>query len=421
MIKVYESTATNFHNMGLGPITPTSCKVSEELNGMFELELEHPFDPGGKYKRLKNENIIKASTPAGDQLFRIYRTNPTLTSIKAYAHHISYDLLDNYIHHINLVNPTAQAILNAIKANLMIPSPFTFNTDLAGDTPTFIANNINPIKAIISDDEDQDSIIRLFGGELVRDNFTIKMLKNRGADRGVQIRYGKNLIGLSVDEDDGSVVNRVVPIGSDGLTLPEIYINAQNQVGRVRVATQEFNGAKTAGELRQMATDWVNMASNPKVNIKADIQLLSKTTAYQDYAILETVEIGDILTVINTKRGFNKKATVISYEWDSLRCKYNQVELGDFIQDITSSLGNIDKSISYATTAITESKQVMQAISGKIAITTDYLYISTDGNSYLDATKIFRFGTQGLQHSSDGYHGTYKTIIDKDGNVITPP
>ena len=419
MIKAYEPTTTNFNNMGLGPINPTSCQANEELNGMFELELEHPFDPDGKYKRLKNENIIKASTPAGEQLFRIYRTNPTLTSIKVHARHISYDLLDNYIHHINLVNPTAQATLNAIKTNLMVPAPFTFETDLAGNALTFTVTNINPLKAIISDDEDQDSIIRLFGGELVRDNYTVKILKNRGQDRGVQIRYGKNLIGLSVDEDEGEVVNRVVPIGKDGLKLPEIYLDAADQTGRLRIATQEFNDANTVTLLRQKAQAWVDGANKPKINIKADIQLLNKTEEYKNFAVLETVDLGDILTVVNTKRGFNKKATVISYEWDCILKKYNKIELGDFVPDITQSIGNIDKSISYATAAITESKQVMQAIRGKIAIATDYLYIATDGTSYLDANKIFRFGTQGLEHSSNGYQGAYKTIIDKDGNIVT--
>lgn len=417
MIKVYRSTETNFDSLGLGTIVPMSCLVKEELNGMMELELEHPFDAQGKHKRIENENIIKANTPRGEQLFRIYRVNPTLKSMKAYAHHISYDLLENHIEQIQLVNATPPQIMTAIKNNLMVSSPFTFETDLEGSVAAFNVNGINPMKAILSDDEDKDSIYKHFGGELVRDNFTIRMLKNAGADRGVQIRYGKNLIGLSVDEDDASVINRLIPIGKDGLRLPEKYIDAPGTIDRIRIGTQEFNEATDHNTLRQMATEFLQSASVPKVNIKADIQLLGKTEEYKDFALLENVQLGDVVTVINNKRHFKKKATVISYQWDCLLQKYKEVELGDFVADITASIYKVDKSLNVANAAMTESKQVLQAISGKIAIADGTLYIVVDGADYKTATKVFRFGANGLQYSSGGYQGSYKTIIDANGNV----
>ncbi|MDO4710611.1 MAG: phage tail spike protein [Peptostreptococcaceae bacterium] len=418
MIKVYRSTETNFAGLGLGAILPSSCIVKEELNGMFELEMEHPFDAKGKHQRIENENIIKANTPRGEQLFRIYRVNPTLRSIKAYAHHISYDLLENYLDNIRLTNATPLQIMTAIKNNMMVSMPFDFETDLEGTVAHFSVSGVDPIKAILSNDEDKDSIYKRFGGELVRDNFTVKMLKNAGADRGVQIRYGKNLIGLSVDEDDDPVINRLIPIGKDGLRLPEKYIDAPGTIERIRIGTAEFNEATDHNTLRQMATKFLRSASVPKVNIKADIQLLGKTEEYKDLAPLENVQLGDVVTVINTKRNFRKKATVISYRWDCMLQKYREVELGDHVRDITSSISNVDKSIHVANVAMTESKQVLQAISGKIAIAEGVLYIAVDGNDYKDATKVFKFGAGGLQYSSSGYQGSYKTIINNEGNVV---
>ncbi len=418
MIKIYRSDETNFGSFGLGTIAPISCIAKEELNGMFELELEHPLDDFGKHTRIENERIVKVGTPRGEQLFRIYKTVKTLKSIKAYAHHISYDLLDNYISNpIQLYNATADQILNAIKSGLMLPMPFDFETNLAGTVQAFSVNGCNPMKAILSEDEDQDSVYKLFGGELLRDNFTVKMLKNSGADRGVQIRYGKNLIGLSVDEDYSEIINRVIPYGKNGLVLPEIYVEADSLTGRVRIARQEFGEAANHEQLRTLAKAFVNAAAIPKINIKADIQLLSKTQEYKDFEILENVHLGDIVTVINTKRAFRKKATVIAYEWDCILQKYKAVELGDFIKDITASISKVDKSISVANAAITESKQVLQAISGKIAIANNFLYIAIDGEDYLTATKVFRFGQNGLEFSMSGQNGTYTTIIDNNGVV----
>ena len=50
MITIYGKTATAFDTLGMGTLFPSSCFVSEELNGMFELEMVLPYDDKGKWK-----------------------------------------------------------------------------------------------------------------------------------------------------------------------------------------------------------------------------------------------------------------------------------------------------------------------------------------------------------------------------------
>ena len=47
MILLYPSTETEFQNNGLGALSDAiSCTVTEERNGMYELEMQYPFrDP----------------------------------------------------------------------------------------------------------------------------------------------------------------------------------------------------------------------------------------------------------------------------------------------------------------------------------------------------------------------------------------
>ena len=64
MIRIYESDCKDFSKNGLGLLAPSSCTVSETLNGTWELTLEHPLDDAGKWQRLQEERIIVAPVPA---------------------------------------------------------------------------------------------------------------------------------------------------------------------------------------------------------------------------------------------------------------------------------------------------------------------------------------------------------------------
>lgn len=64
LICVYAAACTDFSNNGLGPINPTSCQVTETLNGEYELTLIHPIDDYGKWQRLVEGNIVRAPVPA---------------------------------------------------------------------------------------------------------------------------------------------------------------------------------------------------------------------------------------------------------------------------------------------------------------------------------------------------------------------
>ena len=123
MITIHEKTAKTFDTFGLGALVPSHCVVEEELNGAYELEMKHPYDDGGKWKRIERGRIIYASTPRGMQPFRIYYVKPTMKEIAVNARHIFYDLLDNQCEPISH-SGTAGAALTALQAAFAYPMPF---------------------------------------------------------------------------------------------------------------------------------------------------------------------------------------------------------------------------------------------------------------------------------------------------------
>ncbi|MDD3041090.1 phage tail spike protein [Bacteroides sp.] len=417
MITIHEKNCTTFDALGLGALLPSFCVVTEELNGLYELELEHPYDKLGKWEKLENGCILYASTPKGKQAFRIYNIKPTMESITVYARHIFYDLMDNFIQSCSITAQTPQNALSSLQSAFNYAMPFTFHTSLTG-TGSITVSSINPIAALLGAGEDNDSFVSVFGGEILRDNYNISFLPSVGSDKGVSIRYSKNLIGLEIEEDISEVATKIFPVGKDGLIGSPVNSSHINDYPYPKVRKYEDSSLTTQAQLTAFAQSLFDSGVDlPTVNIKANFQLLTKTEEYKDFVILEDVKLGDVVTVSNTKINFSKKAQVISYEWDCLLEQYNEVELGDFVADLTASVTSGEKSLATAVGASTEVKQVYGLISGKVTINESGLYICMDGTSTQDATKVFHFGNYGLRYSSTGTKGSWTTIIDSEGTI----
>lgn len=358
MITIHEKTAKTFDTFGLGALVPSHCVVEEELNGAYELELKHPYDDGGKWKRIERGRILYASTPRGMQPFRIYYVKPTMKEIAVNARHIFYDLLDNQCEPISH-SGTAGAALTALQAAFVYPMPFSFDTDISL-TGTLTTGRMNPVQALLSDDDEATSFVKGYGGELLRDGFRVSVKAALGQDRGVSIRYGKNLVGLEVTEDESEVKTRIICYGKNGsATLESPHLGDYIYP---KIYTLEDEN-KTLSEVQAEGQKLLDEGCDiPSINIKADFVALEKTVEYREYAVLEEVFLGDMVTVINTKMGFRKQAKVISYEWDCLLERYNDVELGDFIPTLAASVTSGVKSGSLASSAAVGTAAVMAAL-----------------------------------------------------------
>lgn len=92
-ISVFSPDETDFSHNGLRILVPTSCEITEVLNGEYSLTITHPHDEWGNWKYIRENYIIKAQ----GQLFRIYRKSLSMSTdgnyeVKADAMHIFYDL-----------------------------------------------------------------------------------------------------------------------------------------------------------------------------------------------------------------------------------------------------------------------------------------------------------------------------------------
>lgn len=411
LITIYEKQEKQFNSLGLGVLSPVKCTITEEINGMYELELIHPFDINKYYERIQNERIILADTPTGKQPFRIYRIVPTLTEIKVNAKHIFYDLLDNFIESTTL-SGKAGDVLHSLVNSFNVPTPFTFDTDLQTISSITI-NNENPVSALLNADEENPKFIQAFGGELMRDKFRVSILSEMGVNRNAFIRYGKNLIGVEVTEDYSDIVTKLYPIGKDGLTLPNKYVLSPNinAYNGPKIKAVEFNDAENIQQLQSLAEEYLNDNDKPKISIDIQFIDLRQTVEYAQFQFLEEVFLGDTVTILIKKLNLKKQAKVIKYVYNSLANSYDSITIGEFVPILTNLITKTSTQASNISNVTSAVDKIENQLNNKVKIINGELIV-LDNTNISSAKVVYKFNDKGISKSTTGINGTFKNILN---------
>lgn len=370
---LYDREEQFFTSNGIGRLADCiSCTVTEERNGIYELEMQYPAD--GKYfdQLTRGKYIYTTHDEAGDgQAFRIYKISKPINGICTYyAQHISYQLSKI------VVKPfTATSCADAIaklKTNSLIYNNFNFYTDKAVDG-AYTVRQPSSIRALLGGEE--NSLLDRYGtGEYEFDMFNVKLWLHRGTDTGVTIRYGKNLTNFQMETDYGDTYTAIAPFWADdngeedSVYLPEGYLvmsNVPTYASTLAADTmedlltdasqeinidyydvevvpldlsQEFDEKPTVNELRERALQELQSmtAWKPSENITVNFVQLWQTEEYADYAPLQRVKLCDTVSVYFTKMGVTAaNMKVIKVVWDALQERYLEMELGEPKQTLT--------------------------------------------------------------------------------------
>lgn len=432
MIRVYANDCEDFENNGLGILIDfkTSPKIKESLNGCFELNFDYAVK-GQNVEYLIVDNIIKVPYDNSEQLFRIKKIKPSLNKINIYATHIFYDLSDNFLIDVRPTNKSAVNAMQYLLDNAMYPTSFSVTGDVISDnTAFFIKKNI--VEAILGAD---NCIVKRWGGEIERDNFNIIYHRERGKDRGVFIKHGKNIKEIELDIDFTTVATRIVPQGSNDLTLPEIYVDSPiiNTYRTPIVKKIEFSDIAVDEEtteiqaqerLREAAMkQFEDGIDKPTISVKVDWLELSKMDEYKEkYSNFEYVRLGDTVTV--QALGYEYKIRVITVEYDCLLKRYTSFEIGDpkadYVEKQTSA---IEQQIQKTTPSLLEQARkaatvlINNGFGGHVRVYPDRILImDTDDES--TAKNVWQWNLNGFGFSSTGINGDYETAITIDGQIV---
>lgn len=426
---LYDADRTSFPagvDNGLGVLADAmSCKVTQELNGQYELELHYPVE-GIHYGEIALRAILRATVgPDGKlQPFRVYRIVPGMNGTAAvYARHIAYDLGGYVVSPFTAAD--APSAVAGIKSHaLPAGMPFTLTTDKT--TVAAMAVEV-PTSAWSLLGGQQGSLLDVYGGEYEFDGWAVRLLTRRGADRGVSVRYGKNLTDLTQDANCASCYTGAVPYWrGNGTTVTAAPVYAEGDFGYTRLMpldlSSSFEQQPTQEQLQAAATSYIkqNRLGVPAVSWDVKLALLSQASGYEDVAFLEQIYLGDTVGVYFQRLGVNAKARVNRIVWDCLLDHYDSVALGSVKANIAATIAGQQKEID-AKPSVSLVEQISSSLAaallgangGSVRLLDtngdgepDELYIADDPDP-TKAKKVWRFNYEGWAASSTGYNGPY--------------
>lgn len=372
MIQIYNPENTDFEKNGNMTLFPSSATVNAKISGAWEVTLEHPLDDEGRWKYIVDNAVVKMPSFNGEQLFRITHKEKSESEITADLQPIFMDSKDDcFLMDVRPTNKNGQQALDIMTAP---NKKYSAKSNIA-DINTAYYEKMNLIEALNSDNE--NSFLKIWGGEIVYDNFTVVIDKKAGSDRGVEILYGKNVAenGMSEEVDMRNVVTRIIPQAYNGQTMdgstPWVDSPLIDKYPTIKYKVMKFENVKmeadaqdgdadngiivchTQEELnaaleRQCQKQWKEGADKPTVTIEVDMVMIEDTELYADVKGLVEVSLGDTVHCRNNNLDIVTDARVTELEWDCVNDRILSVSLGDYQFDYISNQVSINNRIESA-------------------------------------------------------------------------
>ena len=330
-------------NGGIGRLDQAlSCVITEDLVGVYELELTYPAD--GRYAReLKNGNTIAALRPYANgnaytrwlEPFEIYKISIDNGIMTVNAHHLSYMFADSVIEPLpNVASNLSQAYQFLGWRTLGVNADGYWRIQ---SMPTvqgeFRIESIKSFREYLYDDV--YSLKKIYNVDIWFREYDI-YFGTRGEDRGAEIRPGKNLSDWSIKNDASEAYNAIVPYwqgqNDSGVDItvfanpkvikptPEITPTSARAID----FSSYFETAPTQSALTTTATNYLNTLQpwEPYKHIEVGF--------YHDTVDADLIDLGDTVTVyLDNLENHREKMRIVSVKYDSIMEKFIEIELGD--------------------------------------------------------------------------------------------
>ena len=434
---LYSATETAFDSNGIGILSDAiDDEVYEELNGQYELTVQYPVK-GIHFASIVTDAYITAKpNPVTDpQPFRIYHISKPMKGIVTInARHIAYRM--NRIVVAPFSADNAPAALQALKSNAVNACPFEFWTDKETEATMKVAV---PAAIWTLLGNSRGSVLDTYGGEYEFDRFLVKLHNRRGADRGVTIRYGKNLTGFSQDENIANLYTGVYPywVDTEGnlVQLPEKYISGPGTYTEEKIKpldlSQEFDTKPTVDQLRERAQKYVedNDIGKPDISWTVEFVQLEQTEEYKGKALLERVLLGDTVSVIFPDLNVDVSARAVAARYKPTLKRYKSITLGKVKANLATTMAQQAQNIKDKTN-LSQLQKAQNAATKWLTSGNGYIVaVRDDAGNWIEllslddpdpnkAVNVWRWNNAGFGHSSTGINGPYTFAFTQDGKSV---
>lgn len=391
---------------GLGRITDAiEATLIRRINGDHALTIRVPLESQSA-ALLRNDRLIGY----GGQLYRILRIKPedklTGRVLKVEAPHVIYDLRDSAI--VNIETKEDDRYPDGIDARTAL-------TQILAGTP--FAVGVVDVDAAVLDYLDvlqldrmtviKEQLLKLWGGELVPDNWTVHLRAQMGVDRRYPIRHKRNIKEITCTEDIEPVVTRLHVKGYESANIEDInggkdYLDSQyiEDYSHIREGYETFDDVDDPQELMRLGLSKLAERELPDITWECQLADMRRQDYYRYYEGLERFELGDTACLHHPYFAADMILRCTELTHDAIRGINTNVVLGNAKADLLGAMSGL-RSTTEAVRKVVTTQGYLKAerIAGALdfaRVTNLQAEIIRAATAYLETAQISWATIQGL-------------------------
>lgn len=317
----------------------TDDDISQQENNTYQLTFKYPVSDE-KWSLLQNEVHLLADDLSGEQEFVIIDIQKGHGYITVYANQVA-TLLNGYsIRKINVDRANGFTVMNKLVEGLKRECPFTFFSDIS-ELHTLNIENVSVIDALL---KGQHSIIGQWGGDLVRDKYSVRLLKNGGIENQSLFMYKKNLSEYKESTTTKSLKTRihfrkVITASGEGekgqvleVTVDSPLVDKYKHIYEDDMEVQDQD-VKTIEDLKEYGKKYFqsSLCDLPDESLEIDV------LGHAD----QPVKIFDTASIFYELYNVDIRKKITSYNYSPMSKKLKKIGFGKISQSLGGAIGKI--------------------------------------------------------------------------------
>lgn len=314
-------------------------EIVQERNNTYQLTFRFPTsDP--KWELLKEETFLTADDLHGEQDFYIFEVEKQQGYIQVYANQV-ISLLNNYIvSSIDVDRVSGTRVLSAFAASITRANPFSFFSDI-DDRHTLNIKDKNAMEVLA---KDKHSILGQWGGDMVRNGYNLRLLKNGGSENESLFMYKKNLSSYQHKTSTKSLKTRITfktTVKGEGEKAPDVdyvvvidspLLGKYSQIYEAVVEVNDQN-VKDQASLIEYGKQYFRTSMCDMLEDNLEISVVGQSDV--------AVRMFDVVSIYHEWYGLDVRKKITKYTYSPMAKRLKSIGFGTFQSSLANAIGGI--------------------------------------------------------------------------------
>lgn len=314
-------------------------EIVQERNNTYQLTFRFPTsDP--KWELLREETFLTADDLHGEQDFVIFEIEKQNGYIQVYANQV-LSLLNNYlVSAVNADQVTGSRAVSLFAGSITREHPFSFFCDIE-DRHTFNIKEKNAMEVLV---KDKHSILGQWGGDMVRNGYNLRLLKNGGSENESLFMYKKNLSSYQHKTSTKSLKTRITfktTVKGEGENAVDqdfkVIIDSPllSKYSQIYEAVVEVNDqdVKDQDSLIKYGKQYYRTSMCDMMEDSLEISVVGQSDV--------AVQMFDVVSIYHEGFGLDVRKKITKYTYSPMAKKLKSIGFGTFQSSLASAIGGM--------------------------------------------------------------------------------